>query len=51
MLVKGFTIFSYSDHFVQPNQTILLNLVEGHPRNISVKLFENWSIGLEVDII
>ena len=28
---------------MQPSGTILAYLVEGHPRNISVKLFENWS--------
>ena len=32
-------------------RTCLAYLVEGHPRNISVKVFENWSIGLGVDII
>ena len=36
---------------MQPSGTILPYLVEGHPRNISVKLFENWSIVLEGDII
>ena len=35
---------------MQPTETILAYLVEGHPRNTSVKLFENWSIGLGVDI-
>ena len=35
-----------------PSGTILAYLVkEGHPRNFSVKLFENWSIGLGEDII
>ena len=46
-----FSIFSSGDHFVQPTGTILAYLVESHPKNISVKLFENWSIGLGVDII
>ena len=36
---------------MQPSRTILAYLVESHPRNISVKLFENWSVGLGVDII
>ena len=36
---------------MQPSGTILAYLVEGHPRNISVKLFENWSIGIGVYII
>ena len=31
--------------------TILAYLVDGRPRNISVKLFEKWSIGLEVNVI
>ena len=34
-----FSIFSSGDHFVQRNRTILAILVEGHSRNISVKLF------------
>ena len=36
---------------MQPSTTILAYLVEGHPRNISVKFFENWSIGLGEDVI
>ena len=36
---KGFSIFSFDGHFVQRSGTILANLVEGHPRNNSVKLF------------
>ena len=36
---------------MQPSITILAYLVEGHKRNISMKLFENWSIGLGADII
>ena len=39
MLFKGFSIFSSGGHFVQRNKTISAILVEGHPRNISVKLF------------
>ena len=31
---------------MQPSTIILAHLVEGPPRNISMKLFENWSIGL-----
>ena len=34
-----FSIFSFDGHFVQRRGTILAILVEGHPRNISVKLF------------
>ena len=37
--LKGFSIFSFDSHFVQRSGTILAILVEGHPRNISVKLF------------
>ena len=37
--LKGFSIFSSDGHFVQRSETILAILVEGHPRNISVKLF------------
>ena len=53
MLFKGFSIFTCSSdgHFVQRSRTTLAYLAEGHPRNISVKLFENWSICLGVDII
>ena len=35
----GFFIFSFDGHFVQQSGSILAILVEGHPRNISVKLF------------
>ena len=45
MLLKGFSIFSSGGYFVQPSITILAYLVESHPRNISMKLFENWFIG------
>ena len=34
-----FSIFSFDGHFVQRSRTILAILVEGHPRNIHVKLF------------
>ena len=34
-----FFIFCSGGHFVQQSITILAILVEGHPRNISVKLF------------
>ena len=39
MSFKGFSIFSSGSHFIQLSGTILAILVEGHPRNISVKLF------------
>ena len=38
-LLKVFSIFSVESHFVQWSETILAILVEGHPRNTSVKLF------------
>ena len=44
MSLKSFSIFSSLAHYVQSSTTILAYLVEG-------KLFENWSIGLGVDII
>ena len=37
--LKGFSIFSSDGHFIQQSRTILAILVEGHPRNICVKLF------------
>ena len=46
MSFKGFSVFSTSGHFVLQSAMILALLVEGHPRNISVKLFGNWAIGL-----
>ena len=36
---KGFSIFSSGGPFVQQSRTILAVLIEGHPRNRSVKLF------------
>ena len=35
----GFSIFSSGGDFVKRKGTVLAILVEGHPRNISVKLF------------
>ena len=37
MSFKGFSIFCFSGHFIQPSGTILVILVEGYKRNISVK--------------
>ena len=51
MSLKDLSIFSSGGHFVQSSETILVYLVEGYLRNIYVKLFENWSIGLGEDII
>ena len=39
MSFHGFSIFSSGDHFVQRSGTILAILVEGHLREISVKIF------------
>ena len=39
MSFEGFSIFSSGGHFVQWSGTILAILVEGHPREISLKLF------------
>ena len=41
MPIKGFSCFSSGGHFVQWSKTILAILVEGHSRNISMKLFWN----------
>ena len=38
MSFKGFASVSFVGHFVQRIVTILAILVEGHPRNISMKL-------------
>ena len=46
MLFKGFSIFSSGGHFVLWSKTILAVLIEGHPRNIPVKLFQNPFTGL-----
>ena len=51
MTFKGFSIFSFGGHFVQQSGTILAILVEGHPKNISVKLFWNQAIGPGGDVI
>ena len=39
MSFKGFSFFTTGGHFVQWSETILAILVEGHLRNIPVKLF------------
>ena len=43
--VKGFSIFSSGGHLVQRSGTIQAILVEGHPRNLPVKLFQNRCTG------
>ena len=40
MSFKCFSTFSSVCHFVQPSETILAILVEGHRRNTSVQYFE-----------
>ena len=42
-LFKGFSIFSSGGHLVRRSGTVWAILVEGHPRNLPVKLFENPS--------
>ena len=39
MLIKGFSIFMSGGHFIERIGVILAISVEGHPWNISVKLF------------
>ena len=51
MSFKGFSIFCSGSHFVQWSRIILAILVEGHPKNISVKLFGNQAIGLRGEVI
>ena len=40
---EGFSIFSSGGHLVQRSGTVWAILVEGHPRNLPVKLFQNPS--------
>ena len=44
MSFKGFSFFRSGGQFVQWSRTILAILVEGHPRNIPVELFEIWPL-------
>ena len=37
--LNGFSIFSSDGHFVQRSGTIVAILLEGHPKNISIKIF------------
>ena len=41
-----FSLFSSGSHVVQRSRTTLAILVEGHPRNIPVKLFQNPFTGV-----
>ena len=36
---KGFSIFGYSGHFIQRSGKNVAILVQGHPKNIYIKLF------------
>ena len=38
-MILRFFYFSYGGHFVQRSGKVLVILVEGHPRNISMILF------------
>ena len=38
---KSFSIFKSGGHLVQQSRTVSAILVEGHPRNLPVKLFQN----------
>ena len=49
--LKVFLFFSSGGPFVQQSRTILAVLIEGHPRNRSVKLFRNWAIGPGEDVV
>ena len=49
-VVKRFFILSSGGHFVQLSATIFAILVEGHSRNIPVKLFQNPLTGLGEDV-
>ena len=48
MSFKEFSILSSGGHFVQQSGTFLATLVEGNPRNISVKLFEIGPLAKEM---
>ena len=50
-MFKGFSIFSFGGHFVQPSRTTLAILVEGHKRTISKKLFQNQATGQGGDVL
>ena len=46
-----FSIYSPVGHFVQRSGLVLANLVEGKPRNISVKLFQNLYTDLAKEVV
>ena len=49
--LKLFSIYSPGGHFVQRSGTIWAILVEGQPRNIYVKLFQNLYTGLAEEVV
>ena len=50
-LFKGFSIFSSGGHLVQWSRTVRAILVEGHLRNIPVKLFQNLSTDFAEEVV
>ena len=48
---KGFSIFSSGGHLVQRSGMVRAILVEGHPRNLPVKLFQNPSSRFGVEVL
>ena len=49
-VIKRFYFLCSGGHFVQRSRTIFAILVEGHSRNIPVKLFQNPLTALGDDI-
>ena len=48
---KGFSIFSSGGHLVRRSGTVWVNLVECHPKNLPVKLFQNPSSGFGGEVV
>ena len=48
---EGFSIFSSGGHLVQLCRTVRAILVDSHLRNIPVKLFQNLSTDLAVEVV
>ena len=51
MSFQGFSVLTSGGNFVQQSRIILAIYVEGHPRNISVKIFRNRAMGSGGDVI
>ena len=49
--LKLFSIYNPGGHFVKRSGTIWAILVEGKPRNSSVKLFQNLYTGLAEEVV